>query len=207
MYKDLVTSSRIELGALEIVSTPLVITKILRLHQIVCGNLKDDNGKEHSISSNRVNTLLEILEETDESIIIWCNYIADITKISEALIKQFGADSMVLYYGSVKSDDRVDAVNKFQSGKARFFVGQSRTGGFGLTLTKATTVIYFSNNYDLEVRMQSEDRAHRIGQEVSVTYIDLVAPNTIDEKIIKTLKAKRSLSMKVMGDSWKDWIK
>ena len=210
IYKDLVKRSRAELtekGKFGVVSTPMVITKILRLHQVVCGTLKDDNGELHSINSNRVKSLMELLEEVDGNVIIWCNYIADIHNISNALSKEYGPESVVPYYGAVSSDDRVEAVDRFQSGEAQFFVGQSRTGGFGLTLTKATTVIYFSNNYDLEVRLQSEDRAHRIGQDVSVTYVDMISPGTIDEKIIQALKAKRNLSTKVMGDDWRDWIK
>jgi SNF2 family DNA or RNA helicase len=96
----------------------------------------------------------------------------------------------------------------FQSSSSpcRFFVGQVRTGGYGLTLTAASTVIYYSNSYDLEVRMQSEDRAHRIGQTNKVTYVDLVAENTVDEKIVKALKNKINLANAVMGDAWREWI-
>ena len=53
--------------------------------------------------------------------------------------------------------------------KVRFFVGTPQTGGYGITLVQASTVIYYSNGYDLEKRMQSEDRAHRIGQKKKVT--------------------------------------
>ena len=89
---------------------------------------------------------------------------------------------------------------------ARFFLGNTQTGGYGITLTEASTVIYYSNNYDLEKRLQSEDRAHRIGQERSVTYIDLVCKDTVDEKIIKALRDKISLARAVTGDSWREWI-
>jgi hypothetical protein len=83
-------------------------------------------------------------------------------------------------------------VREFQDpdSELRFFVGNPRTGGYGLTLTAADTVVYFSNSFDLEVRLQSEDRAHRIGQTKSVTYVDLFVPGTIDEKIVKALRAK-----------------
>tara|TARA_R100001480_G_scaffold4664_1_gene11226 strand:- start:377 stop:1822 length:1446 start_codon:yes stop_codon:yes gene_type:complete len=210
IYKDLVKTSRAELEEADnkgVISVPMMLTKLLRLHQVTCGNLKDDNGKTYNINNNRIKALLETLEETDGKAIIWCNYIQDIHKIEEALQKEFGKDSCVTYYGATTSDERVKAIEDFQGDSpVRFFIGQSRTGGFGLTLTKARTVIYYSNNYDLEVRLQSEDRAHRIGQNFSVTYVDLVSPNTVDEKIIKSLKAKRNLSMTVMGDEWKDWI-
>ena len=86
-------------------------------------------------------------------------------------------------------------------------MGQPKTGGYGITLTAANTVIYFSNSYDLEIRLQSEDRAHRIGQTNKVTYIDLVAKGTVDEKIVQALRTKLNLAQEVLGDEkWKDWI-
>ena len=72
----------------------------------------------------------------------------------------------------------------------RFFVGTPHTGGYGLTLISANTVIYYSNGYDLEKRMQSEDRAHRIGQKFSVTYVDIIAEETVDQKIVRSLRKK-----------------
>ena len=88
----------------------------------------------------------------------------------------------------------------------RFFVGQPKTGGFGLTLTAATTVIYFSNAYDLEIRLQSEDRPHRIGQKKPVTYIDLVSTGTIDEKVLTALRSKINISSEVLGEKAREWL-
>jgi len=85
-------------------------------------------------------------------------------------------------------------------------VGNPQTGGYGITLTAASTVIYYSNGYDLEKRLQSEDRAHRIGQKKSVTYIDLIAEKTIDEKIVKALRKKIDIASQIMGEELKSWI-
>jgi len=85
-------------------------------------------------------------------------------------------------------------------------VGQPKTGGYGITLTAANTVIYYSNSYDLEIRLQSEDRAHRIGQTKAVTYIDLVSPDTIDEKVLDALRSKVNLAGKVLGEEVKGWL-
>ena len=103
---------------------------------------------------------------------------------------------------------RQDNIALFQqkNSPARYFVGNAQTGGYGITLTAANTVVYYSNNYDLEKRLQSEDRAHRIGQTGSVTYVDLVAEKTIDERIIKSLKDKVSIANEIMGEDIKDWI-
>jgi SNF2 family DNA or RNA helicase len=99
-------------------------------------------------------------------------------------------------------------VDAFQdpASELRFFVGQPRTGGFGLTLTAANTVIYYSNSYDLETRLQSEDRAHRIGQTNKVTYIDFYAPKTVDEKILKSLRSKINLATQVLGEDYREWL-
>ena len=90
--------------------------------------------------------------------------------------------------------------------KARFFVGNPQTGGYGITLTAAKTVVYYSNGYDLEKRLQSEDRAHRIGQKNLVTYVDLITPKTVDEKIRKALRKKINIATEIMGEELRDWI-
>ena len=104
--------------------------------------------------------------------------------------------------------ERQKTIDRFQDpdSDARFFVGNPQTGGYGITLTAANTVIYYSNGYDLEKRLQSEDRAHRIGQKKSVTYVDLIAPKTIDEKIRKALRAKINIASEILGEELKDWI-
>ena len=85
-------------------------------------------------------------------------------------------------------------------------MGNPSTGGYGLTLTAAHTVIYYSNTYDLEKRMQSEDRAHRIGQTNKVTYIDLISEGTVDEKIVQSLRSKIDIASAVMGEDIKQWL-
>ena len=101
-----------------------------------------------------------------------------------------------------------EIVRRFQdpNDPLRFFVGQPSTGGYGITLTEASTVIYYSNSYNLEHRIQSEDRAHRIGQAKSVTYIDLYTPHTIDEKITQALRDKINLAGEVLGEDLVEWL-
>lgn len=208
LYETLKEESAAALGEMSVVTTPLAITKLLRLHQLACGHLVDDNGKYFTINNNRVNALLEILAETDGKVIIWATYRKDIEDIAKKIKEEYGDDSIVTYYGDTSTYDREDAVAEFQNpdSPVRFFVGNPKTGGYGLTLTAANTVVYYSNNYELEVRLQSEDRAHRIGQYKSVTYVDIVTLDTVDEKIIKALRGKKKISAEVLGDSWKEWI-
>ena len=111
------------------------------------------------------------------------------------------------YYGLTPQDERQKNIKKFQNNdKCRFIVGTPQTGGYGITLTAANTVIYYSNGYDLEKRLQSEDRAHRIGQQKSVTYVDILADETVDEKIVKSLRKKINIASEVLGEELKSWI-
>ena len=121
--------------------------------------------------------------------------------------KVHGPGSVVSYYGLTPQDERQDNIRKFQSDpKCRFMVGTPSTGGYGITLTAANTVIYYSNGYDLEKRLQSEDRAHRIGQKKNVTYIDIIAEKTVDEKIQKSLRKKINIASEVLGEELRAWI-
>ena len=192
----------------KLLTAPNVLTQLMRLHQITCGHFKSDDGKIQELKNNRLEELMSILEETEGKAIIWANYIYDIERISAAIKKEYGDDSVVEYYGAIHTDERQKNIERFQDPRStfRFFIGNPQTGGYGITLTAANTVIYYSNGYDLEKRLQSEDRAHRIGQKKSVTYIDLIAEKTIDEKIVKALRKKIDIASQIMGEELKDWI-
>jgi SNF2 family DNA or RNA helicase len=180
----------------------------MRLHQITCGHFKADDGTIQEFKNNRMKELLELLEEMEGKVIIWANYVYDIENIVKTIGQEYGDDSIVQYYGAVASKKRQENIEKFQDpkSKVRFFVGNPQTGGYGITLTAASNVIYYSNGYDLEKRLQSEDRAHRIGQEKSVTYVDIIARKTVDEKIVKALRKKINIASAIMGEELKDWI-
>jgi len=193
----------------DMMSTNNALTQIMRLHQICCGHVKFDDGRQVDIPNNRVNELLATTQEVTGKIIIWANYRRDIENIKAALQKEYGMTAVATYYGDTEAEERQEIVTKFQDPDSdlRFFVGNPRTGGYGLTLTAAHTVIYYSNNFDLEVRLQSEDRAHRIGQTNKVTYIDFISPGTVDEHIVKALRNKINIASAVLGEDLKDWIK
>jgi SNF2 family DNA or RNA helicase len=150
---------------------------------------------------------MNVLEETEGKAIIWANYQRDVTQIIKAISEQYGPGSVVDYYGLTPQEERQENIKRFQNGDdCRFIVGTTQTGGYGITLTKANTVIYYSNGYDLEKRLQSEDRAHRIGQKKTVTYVDLICEDTVDEKIVKALKNKINIASEVLGEELKAWI-
>ena len=191
----------------KLTSTMTVLTQLMRLHQITCGHFTADDGSTQTIESNRIKELMNILEETEGKAIIWANYQKDVGQIIEQIEKEYGPGSVVDYYGLTAQEDRQDNIRQFQSDpKCRFLVGTPSTGGYGITLTAANTVIYYSNGYDLEKRLQSEDRAHRIGQKKNVTYIDIICEDTIDEKIVKALRDKINIASEVLGEELKAWI-
>jgi len=191
-----------------VTSTVNALTQLMRLHQIVCGHVKLDNGEVIELPNNRIGELMSVVEETDGKIIIWANYRHDIEAIKLALSKEYGMNSVGMYYGDTDDDERKRVLEEFQkpNSEMRFFVGNPSTGGYGLTLTAAHTMVYYSNSFDLEKRLQSEDRAHRIGQTKNVTYIDLIAVGTVDEKIVKALRDKINIATQVMGEDFKQWL-
>ena len=192
----------------ESVSFTVKLVELLRLHQITNGFLKTDEGNIKEFKDNpKMEELLNILEQIEGKAIIWANYVHNIESITSKLIDIYGKNSVVNIYGDVDAIKRKEAVHKFQNDpNCRFFVGNPSTGGFGLTLTAASYVIYFSNNYNYEVRTQSEDRAHRIGQDKNVTYIDIVAKDSVDFHIMKALQNKLQISNKTLGENVKNWI-
>jgi SNF2 family DNA or RNA helicase len=192
----------------KMVSTATVITQLMRLHQITCGHFTSDDGDVQEIKNNRIDQLMEILEEVEGKAVIWAHYRYDIKKIVEAISKKYGENSVVTYYGDTSTDDRQKAITKIQDkdSPVRFIVGTPQTGGYGITLTGASTMIYYSNGYDLEKRQQSEARIDRIGQEKPMTYIDIIAEGTVDDKIVQSLRKKVNIASEVMGEELKEWI-
>ena len=191
----------------KVTPTMTVLTQLMRLHQITCGHFTADDGSTQAVNSNRLDELMNVLAETEGKAIIWANYQLSVGEIIQRIIKEYGEDSYVHYYGLTSQEDRQDNIRKFQNDpKCRFIVGTPQTGGYGITLTQAHTVIYYSNGYDLEKRLQSEDRAHRIGQNKTVTYIDMMAEDTVDEKIVEALRKKINIASEVMGEELKEWI-
>ena len=150
---------------------------------------------------------MSVLDELEGKAIIWANYQHDIINIIKEVVKVHGPGSIVDYYGLTPQSERQEHIKRFQNNdNCRFLVGTPQTGGYGITLTAANTVIYYSNGYDLEKRLQSEDRAHRIGQKKNVTYVDIIAEDTVDEKIVKALRDKVNIASQVLGEDLKAWI-
>lgn len=209
MYRKLKEDALLMFTDGAMVSTPQVITKLLRLQQVLSGHLMTDDGELMEFPSTRLDELLSILEETSGKAIIWSRFRNDIERITKALKKAYGDEVAASYYGDTADDERNRIVQDFQKPDhpLRFFVGNPATAGYGLTLTEATTVIYYASSFDLEHRIQSEDRAHRLGQKNTVTYVDLIAEGSIDEKIVECLRNKIDIGAAVLGEDAREWLK
>ena len=189
------------------VTTATALTQIMRLQQITCGHFTADDGSIQNIKNNRLTELMNILDEIEGKAVIWAHFQHDVKNIIKEIQKVHGPGSVVDYYGLTPKDIRQNNIEKFQNNDAvKSFVGTPATGGYGITLTAASTMIYYSNGYDLEKRLQSQDRIHRIGQKKPVTYIDIIAEDTVDNRIVKALRKKINIASEVMGEELRDWI-
>lgn len=217
VYDQLVDDSLAFLESGEMVATPLVLTKLLRLQQVTCGFVPVEDDPENPIrrvgdDNPRLETFSEIAEDIPHKCIVWTRFRADADLVLAELKR---LDKVAVRYdGAVDEDGRAQAVESFNKGDAQFFVSNPAAGGEGLTLLgnqeddalSAQTVIYYANSYNLHHRLQSEDRCHRIGQRRSVNYIDLVAADTIDEEVVGSLIEKFNIAGQITGDKLKQWL-
>lgn len=189
------------------VSAQLAITMMLRLHQITTGHATDDFGQVHRLPSKRPRALLEQLEEINDQCVIWCTYRDDIARVAEEVRRAWPKKDLREFHGGVPQKNRDDAIDSFQRGDAQFFLGNPQSGGFGITLHAAQYAVYYSNNYQLELRLQSEARTDRAGQTRSPTYVDMRALGTVDEKIIAALRKKIDVGAAIMADGVQAWLR
>ena len=209
IYNDLRQQALAEFNNDETVTVTNTLSTLSKIHQVVCGHVITDMGRTEEIKSNRLKELLAILDECSGKVIIWASFRESIKQIEKAVQEKYKDKSVIAtYFGDTPADERQNIINRFQDpkDKLRFFLGNQATGGYGITLTAANTVIYYSNTFDLEKRIQSEDRAHRIGQTNKVTYIDITTEKTIDEKIVKALRNKINIASEVMGEKAREWL-
>ena len=192
----------------KMLTTKNVVTQLMRLQQITSGHFTSDDGEIQIVKNNRIKELTNILDEISGKVVIWAHWRYDIKTIVEHLKKEYGDNSVVTYYGNTSDEDRQKAIREIQNpnSKVRFIVGTPQTAGFGITLTGASTMIYYSNGYDLEKRQQSEARIDRIRQTKNMTYIDIICEKTVDERIVKALRRKVNIATEIMGEELKEWI-
>ncbi len=198
MAKDLVTEIQ---GTT--ISVEVLLAKLTKLRQMSSGFIYAPNTEECVLkcrfeNNPKVTQLVNLITEwfsQKHKCVIWGTFREELNIIEEVLKGLLPEGGWVRIDGSVPQEERANLVEKFQSDpKCMVFLGQQRTGGLGITLTAASYCVFFSNDYSPEIRLQCEDRLHRIGQKSSVTYVDLLARKTIDLAIYQMLKTKQKLT-------------
>ncbi len=188
----------------KVATADLVLTRMLRLAQISCGFIKDDDEEVVAVGNNvRLRALQQVLGDISGHVIIWCRWSWELDEVRKVL----GEKNAVYYDGRTKDEERAGAIQRFQrEGSTQYFVAKASAAGEGLTLHRAKTVIYMSNTWSLRERLQSEDRAHRAGMDDEpVVYIDIVARDTYDEKVLQALRMKRDTAAIITGDQLTPW--
>ncbi len=212
VYRDLCNQATSELDGGGHVTATLAITLIMRLHQIACGHVTTEDGALSVLPCDKLYELFELIEEIGETekIVIWSHWRHSIQEIAYALWKKFGTGSTVQYYGETTETQRAENLRRFaHEPECRFFVGSQMAGGRGINdLVVARHAIFYSNPPDLELRLNAEARTRRKGSEhhSSVVYHDLITANTVEEKIVKSLRERLDLASLVVGDKIRDWL-
>lgn len=205
VYTELRRTAMAEVGGGE-VTTQIVMTQLMRMHQVVCGHVTTDDGVSHELPTQRMDALREIVEGTEEQMVIWCAYLPDARRVTAWLRGTYGEGSVGVWTGERTLAQREADEGDFQAGRRRFMVATQSAGARGRTWTAGTCVVYYANADDLDLREQSEDRTHRMGTVGAVTYWDIVCPGTVDEKIIRSLRGKKDVKRAVMRDGLEAWI-
>ena len=205
-YKEMKELATTQLGRDRHVTATVVISQIMKLHHILMGHVKDDDKIVRYLPENRTAELLSIFEDYDGKAIIWACYDEDIRKISAALEKEYGPGSVARFWGG-NLDERESEEKMFlNSPKCRFIVATQAAGGRGRTWTVANLVIYYASTDNLEHREQSEQRALGEDKDHPVDFIDLIVPDTVEIKILQSLRKKINMSSNISGDNYKEWI-
>jgi SNF2 family DNA or RNA helicase len=189
------------------VTTDMIIKKITREIQICCGYVIDDEERVlHEVPENKTKALLEVLEEHTGKAVVWVPWRAPLAKIVDRLTKEYGARSVAQFHGGNTRTRGQEETRFLSDPECRYMVATQGAGARGNTWVVADLVVYFASNYDLEQRDQSEDRAHRIGQTKSVTYVDLITQGTIENKVIENLRKKIDLATLINREEYRKWV-
>jgi SNF2 family DNA or RNA helicase len=206
LYNDLKRYSYAALEGGEIVTADIVIVKMLRLQQILLGRAVDEDGETHDIKEHRTEALIELFNETAEKAVVFCSYDADVVKISAALRKEFGDDSVARFWGGNRTTREAEEKDFQTRPGCRFMVATAAAGGMGRDWSAASIVVFYSNRDNLEHRMQGESRPLAVGKTKPILYVDLQCSGTVDEKFITAMRKKLNLAAEITGDNFKQWL-
>jgi SNF2 family DNA or RNA helicase len=196
-YKTMRELLIVELENLERVTVAHMIAARAKLRQIAIGFIMDKERKVTRFPSGRWDRTLEHLEDANGKVILWTSFRYCLAQWEELLTK-----NKIGYVRYLKGDN--ESIRYWKRDRdIKVFLGNPHSGGIGLNLAEASTMIYFNSTDDFEVRLQSEDRAHRIGQHNTLTIVDLFAPRTVEVKMQQQQMQKQTLLDVVMTSGWR----
>lgn len=210
LYQRIKKNAVAELEGGESVTASIVLTRLLRLQQITGGFVTDDDGTTTKVSSAKLDAVADIVQslcvDEGKKLVIFARFLAELEGICETVQKALGSKyQYVRIAGDVPISKRGPIVEQFQTDPdTRVFVAQLDSCAEGVTLTAADTIIYYSVSFNAAKYAQSQDRIHRVGQRNTCTYIHLVVPRTIDEKVMNALEHKIDIA-KTVTDNWR-WL-
>ncbi len=207
VYDDLVNQATAELDGGGYVSADRRITQVMRLRQVCGGFVGEDGGGVRALKSRRVEALMEVLEEQVGKVVVWFSFVPELLAVAEALVKEYGAAAVALFYGGNAATRHGDEARWKGDPTCRFMLSTQASGGVGNNWTMGNLSVYFSNTFDLEHRAQSEDRTHRDGLVGTATYLDLVCHGTVEDKILDALRRKMDVASVLMGDGYRSWLR
>lgn len=205
-YDEIRNFATTQLASESHVTATVVIAQLMKMHQVLCGHVKDELGVEHEIPEHRTGELLALLEDYSGKAIIWCSYDRDVRKVAAALEKEYGEGSVARFWGGNVSTRESEEFSFKSSSLCRFMVATPDAGRFGRTWDNADLVVFYSSRNDLDHREQAEARPLGVGKSRSVDYVDLIAPDTVETKILEALRNKWDLAARITGDGWRQWV-
>ena len=206
IYQSIKKSATAKLTESSYVTASQVIVQLLRMHQVLCGHVIDENGRYHEVPERRTDALLEVLRDYDGKAVIWCSYEVDLRKTSKAIATEFGENSVARFWGGNANTREAEEVQFKTNPECKFMVGTPDAGGKGRTWDVADLVVYYSSRNNLDHRAQSEERVKNVGKTRPISYVDLRVPGTVDDKIIEAIRKKIDMASIIDGSNWRSWI-
>lgn len=206
VYEDIRATATAELESMDHVTATHVVVRMLRLHQVLCGHVVDEEKKIHDVPERRTQALLDCLEDYEGRAVIWCSYDHSVRRVTEALKKEYGEGSVARFWGGNADTREADEARFREDPECRFMIATPDAGRYGRDWREADMAVYYSSRNDLDHRDQSEERVKAVDKTRPVAYVDLRVPGTVDDKIIDCLREKIDMAAMIDGDEWRRWV-
>jgi SNF2 family DNA or RNA helicase len=206
MYDELKKQFILSLSEDTTVTADLAITRMMRLQQLCGGFITVDDGTVEQVGTEKLDMTKDLVRtrlEGGEQVVIFHRYTAEGDALHTALLpltkKPIGRIN-----GQIKEEGRKNFRDLFQSGKSDIIIVQIATGAMGISLDRAHINIFYSLDFSLSNYQQARDRVMGRNQTRDVTNYFMAVKDTVDYKVMKTLKNDEDVASKV-SDSWR-WI-